>query len=257
MALLKRRANRSQSHPATPSAPGDSGVYRGLARVAGFAYRVLSDEIWDDAAALPADGGVIVVSNHLSYADPVAVGRYLIWSGRWPRYLGKSELWKLPVIGWLARSCRQIPVFRDSARAKDALSAAEAALAAGECVAIYPEGGRSRDPEQWPQASRTGVGRLALTTGVPVIPVANWGAQYLIAPKARASVGLRRPRIEVIMGEPVDLSDLAGRHDARAAREATDRIMAAVTELVEQLRGEKAPDTMWDQRRQERVPRRY
>lgn len=252
---LTKRGNRSREPLTTPSAPGDGPVYRRLARFAGGVFRLISDEVWDDAAALPPVGGVIVASNHLSYADPVAVGRYLIWSGRWPRYLGKSELWRLPVVGWLARSCRQIPVYRNSARAKDALGAARAALAAGECVAIYPEGGRSRDPLRWPQAARTGVGRLALTTGVPVIPVAHWGAQNLLAPRARLAAGLRRPRVRLVMGEPIDLSDLAGRTDAQAAREATARIMAAVTALVERLREVSAPGTMWDPRQQQRVPR--
>jgi len=258
VALLKRSgANRSQRALTTPSAPGNSPVYRRLARLVGLVFRLASREVWDDASALPAEGGVIAVSNHLSYADPLAVGRYLIWSGRWPRYLGKAELWTMPVVGWFARACGQIPVYRNSVRAKDALSAAEAALAAGECIAIYPEGGRSRDPEKWPQTARSGVGRLALISGVPVIPIANWGLQHLLSPSGHAKDGWwRRPRIEVIMGDPVDLSDLAGRRDAEAAKLATERIMAAVTALVEQLRGEPAPETMWDPRKKTRVPRR-
>ena len=258
MALPKRAtANRSQQALATPSAPGDGPAFLHLARLLGVVFRLTSREVWDAAAALPPEGGVIVVSNHVSYADPLAVGRYLIWSGRWPRYLGKAELWTMPVIGWFARACHQIPVYRNSIRAKDALSAAEAALEAGECIAIYPEGGRSRDPEGWPQTARTGVGRLALVTGVPVIPTANWGAQNLLSARRRIQAGWwRRPRIELIMGEPVDLSDLSGRRDAASAREATARIMAAVTALVEDLRGEPAPETMWDPRKQTRVPRR-
>lgn len=258
MAVLRRAsANRSQQPLTTPNAPGDGPVYRNLVQLVGAVFRLASREVWDDAAALPASGGVIVVSNHVSYADPLAVGRYLVWSGRWPRYLGKAELWTMPVIGWLARSCHQIPVYRNSIRAKDALSAAEAALETGECIAIYPEGGRGRDPEGWPQTARTGVGRLALITGAPVIPIANWGAQDLLSVRRRIRAGWwRRPRIELIMGDPVDLDDLAGRRDAEAAREATARIMAAVTALVEQLRGEPAPETMWDPRKQTRVPRR-
>lgn len=240
----------------TPPAPGDGPVYTGLAHAVRVLLRSVCEEEWDDAAALPASGGVIVVSNHVSYLDVLAVGRYLIWSGRWPRYLGKSELWKIPGIAWLARSCRQIPVLRGTAQAKDALAPARAALADGECVGIYPEGGRTRDPDLWPQTARTGAARLALETGVPVIPIANWGT-HRVLPGRRLTVPRfwRRHRVRVVMGEPVDLADLYGSTDPDAAREATERIMAAVTSLVEGLRGERAPTGVWDPRVGARIPR--
>lgn len=248
--------NRSQLPLRTPSAPGEGPVYRRLASFAGRVLRATSKEVWDDAAALPATGGMLLVSNHVSYADVVAVGRYVIWSGRWPRYLGKAELWKVPVIGWLARSCHQIPVLRNTAQARDALAPAQAALERGECVGIYPEGGRTRDPDLWPQTARTGVARLALATGVPVIPTANWGT-HQIMPGRRLTWPRLWPRktIHVVMGEPVDLADLHGRTDVEAMRIATERIMDAVTALVEGLRGERRPDGVWDARREKRVPR--
>ncbi len=248
--------NRSQQPLRTPSAPGDGPVYRRLAAGAGYVMRAVSKEVWDDAAALPSSGGMILVSNHVSYADVIAMGRYVIWSGRWPRYLGKAELWSMPVVGWFARKCRQIPVLRDSAQARDALAPAQAALERGECIGIYPEGGRTRDPDLWPMTARTGVARLALATGVPVIPTANWGT-HRIMPGRKLTVPrlLPRKRVEVVMGEPVDLADLVGRTDVEAMRAATERIMDAVTTLVEQLRGEKRPDGVWDPRKGERVPR--
>ena len=137
-------------------------------------FRHGTAEEWDDAPHLPDSGPVIVISNHVSYVDPIAVARYLIWHGRWPRFLGKAELWKMPVIGWLARGCRQIPVHRGTANASQALDAAAEALEQGELVILYPEGTRTRDPDLWPMVPRTGAARLALTTGVPVIPVASW-----------------------------------------------------------------------------------
>lgn len=248
--------NRSQQPLRTPSAPGDGPVYRRLAAGAGYVMRAVSKEVWDDAAALPSSGGMILVSNHVSYADVIAMGRYVIWSGRWPRYLGKAELWSMPVVGWFARKCRQIPVLRDSAQARDALAPAQAALERGECIGIYPEGGRTRDPDLWPMTARTGVARLALATGVPVIPTANWGT-HRIMPGRKLTVPrlFPRKRVEVVMGEPVDLADLVGRTDVEAMRAATERIMDAVTTLVEQLRGEKRPDGVWDPRKGERVPR--
>ena len=248
--------NRSQRPLRTPSQPGDGPVYRRLAIAVGHVLRAVSKEVWDDAASLPPSGGMILVSNHVSYLDVLAVGRYIIWSGRWPRYLGKAELWSTPVVGWFARKCGQIPVQRNSAQARDSLAPAQAALERGECVGIYPEGGRTRDPDLWPQTARTGVARLALATGVPVIPTANWGT-HAIMPGRKLSFPRLFPRttVRVVMGEPVDLADLVGRTDVEAMRIATERIMDAVTTLVEQLRGEPRPEGIWDPRKSARVPR--
>ena len=236
---------------------GGEPVYRGLASLVGFVFRHGTREEWGDAAALPRTGGVLVVANHVSYLDPLAMGRYLIWNGRWPRFLGKSEVWKIPVISWLARGCRQIPVQRGTIRAADALAAARAALDAGECVGIYPEGGRTRDPDLWPQTHRSGAARLALSTGNPVVPVGVWGTQDVM-PGRRVTWPRVFPRqhIRLVMGPPVPLDDLMGRaNDPRAVAEAGHRIMAAITALVEELRGESAPEGVWDPRRGERVPR--
>lgn len=254
---MGKLANRSQRPLRTPSAPGDGPVYRRLAILAGWVLRATSREVWDDARALPPNGGMLLVSNHVSYADVLAVGRYIIWSGRWPRYLGKAELWGIPVVGWFTRKCGQIPVVRNSVQASDALAPAQAALERGECVGIYPEGGRTRDPDLWPMMARTGVARLALATQVPVIPTANWGTDAIM-PGRKLSIPRFFPRkpVRVIMGDPVDLADLAGRTDVEAMRIATERIMDAITSLVEQLRGEQRPDGVWDPRKGERVPRR-
>lgn len=241
---------RSAQPLRTPSAPGEGPVYRRLPLFAGFVMRLISREEWDDAHQLPQDGGVLVVSNHVTYVDAIALGRYLIWNGRWPRYLGKSELWKVPIVGWFARKCHQIPVERGTARAKDSLAAARAALEDGRCIAIFPDGGRTKDPDLWPMRARTGVARLALATGVPVIPTAHWGS-HLIMPARQFRIPKIWPKetIQVVMGDPVDLADLVGRDDAQAIREAADRIMAAVVVLVEELRGEPAPERLWDSRR--------
>ncbi|MBU4434754.1 MAG: 1-acyl-sn-glycerol-3-phosphate acyltransferase, partial [Alphaproteobacteria bacterium] len=187
-------------------------------------------------------GGVLVVANHTSYFDPLAVGMYLIWgAGRWPRYLGKVQLFHAPVLGWLARSCGQIPVERHSAKAKDALAAAEAALAAGKCVAIYPEGTLTGDPTLWPMKGKTGSARLALETDVPVIPVGQWGAHFFF-PDEKPGFPLvlsRHHVFRVSAGDPVDLSDLRGQPVTKELLdEATRRIIDAITAQVAVLRGE-------------------
>ncbi len=229
---------------------GGERTYRGLASFVGWVFRHATVEEWDDATQLPKVGGVIVISNHVSYVDPVAVGRYLIWHGRWPRLLGKAELWKMPVIGWLARGCRQIPVHRGTANASNALDAATEALDRGECVMLYPEGTRTRDPELWPMLPRTGAARLALSTGAPVIPVASWGTHDVMpGRKLTWPRVFPRRRIRVIMGDPVDLSKWEGRaDDSDAVRASSRSLMDAVTALVSELRGEEPPAGMWDSR---------
>lgn len=231
-------------------------VYRRLVRFAGRLLRLMVDRDWDDAANLPATGGVIVVSNHISYFDPPNLAHYLVWNGRWPRALGKADLWRVPVIGWLAKSTGQIPVERGTERAKDALVHAREALEQGECVVIYPEGTVTADPQTWPMTARPGAARLALASGAPVIPVGQWGAQ-LVMPGKHPGWPRLRPRRTVSFraGAPVDLSDLQGRTDSEAEAQASVRIMAALTELVAQLRQEPAPTDVYDIRVGRRVPR--
>lgn len=231
-------------------------TYRRLARFAGWLLRRITDQDWDNAEHLPRTGGAIVVSNHISYADPPALAQYLIWRGRWPRALGKSDLWKVPVIGRLARATGQIPVERGTERARDALVHAQDALEAGELIIVYPEGTITADPDTWPMTARPGAARLALKTGYPVIPVGQWGANFIM-PGKRPGWPRLWPRRTLVFrtGAPVDLSDLAGRTDSEAVVAAGVRIMDAVTALVAQIRQADPPEGVYDIRVGARVPR--
>ena len=111
----------------------------------------------------------------------------------------------------MLRGAGQIPVYRESADASRAFSAAVAAVRDGECVAFYPEATLTRDPDQWPMVGKTGAARVALETGAPVIPVAQWGPQELLAPYAKKPDLFPRKTMHVRAGPPVDLSDFAGR----------------------------------------------
>ncbi|MEV6877911.1 lysophospholipid acyltransferase family protein [Amycolatopsis sp. NPDC051128] len=194
------------------------------------------------ARHLPRDGGVVVASNHLSYADPATLTAFCLAAGRVPRYLAKASLWKLPAVGSVMRSGRHIPVYRGAATASEAYRDAVAAVRAGECVAIFPEATFSNDPDGWPMRGKTGVARIALETGAPVIPVANWGTHHLLPATAWLPRGLPRKTVDLVAGPPVDLSDLYGRQLTREVlEEATARIMAAVTDLLGTLRGERPP----------------
>lgn len=215
---------------------------------------------WSGAENLPSSG-CLVVSNHTSNFDVLSLGEYLIWNGRWPRFLGKADIWRVPLVGWFARQCRQIPVLRNTTHAKDSLIHARAALEAGDCVAIYPEGTITADPDGWPMAGRRGAARLALTTGVPVIPVGQVGADALLGGKRlefRKLFALRRRLVAVRAGQPVDLSDFPVRDNPSEddLDRATTRIMDAVAGLVGELRGQTPPADRWDLRVGARVPQR-
>lgn len=224
--------------------------YRRFVTVISLILRFVGDRDWRNTDKVPRQGGVLVVVNHMSYFDPLAVGMYLIWgAGRWVRYLGKVQLFHAPVIGWFARRCGQIPVERHSERAKDALAAAEAALGAGKLVAIYPEGTLTGDPAMWPMKGKTGAARLALVTDVPVIPIGQWGAHFFL-PDGKPGFPLVLSRSHVFRvsaGDPVDLDDLRGRPVTKELLdEATRRIIDAITAQVALLRDEPVPAVRWD-----------
>ncbi|WP_375388900.1 lysophospholipid acyltransferase family protein [uncultured Amnibacterium sp.] len=200
-----------------------------------------------DPEKLPTTGPFILAPNHLSNIDPVAVGIALWRLGRAPRFMAKSSLFRVPVLGPLMTAMGHVPVDRGGAgRGAIPLSSAKRLVSEGQGVIVYPEGSLTRDPDLWPMRGKTGAARLALQLGVPVIPVAHWGAQGLM-PVNTTRFRLRpRPHIDVVFGDPVDLSDLGRVADRAALAEATDRIMAAITALLEQLRGETAPTERWD-----------
>jgi 1-acyl-sn-glycerol-3-phosphate acyltransferase len=191
---------------------------------------------------IPKSGGVLVASNHLSFADPATLTAFCLAAGRVPRYLAKASLWKLPVLGRVMRSGRHIPVYRGAATAAEAYRDLVASVRDGECVAVFPEGTFSKDPDGWPMRGKTGIVRAALETGAPVIPVANWGTHHLLPSTAWFPRGVPRKTVELVAGPPVDLSDLRDRPLTREVlEEATARIMTAVTALLETIRGEERP----------------
>jgi len=204
---------------------------------------------WIDGEKIPATGGCIVVLNHVSHLDPIAAAHIIYDHGRSPRYLAKSGLFTMFFVGTILRGARQIPVERMSADAVGAFDAAVEAVRAGEVVVVYPEGTITRDPEGWPMRGKTGAARIALETRAPVIPMGQWGVQDLLPAYSSKLRPFPRKSVHVKVGDPVDLSDLYDRElGPDVIKEATDRIMAAITVLVEELRGEQAPATRFDPR---------
>jgi 1-acyl-sn-glycerol-3-phosphate acyltransferase len=211
---------------------------------------LLTKRDWRGRQYMPAHGGVVVVVNHISYVDPVAFAHFVYDSGRNPRFLAKDSLFKVFFVGQVLRGSGQIPVYRLSRDASASFRDAVAAVRRGECVCVYAEGTVTRDPGLWPMTGKTGAARIALTAGVPVIPVAQWGAQELLPPYAKRFRLFPRKTMHLVAGPPVDLSEFEGKElTAELLRAATTKIMDAVTALLEELRGEQAPAERFDMRK--------
>lgn len=207
---------------------------------------------------IPQTGPVIVVANHLSSLDPLVVGSFLVWSGRWPHFLTRANLFSTPIVGHILRGIEQIPVERGSVTAVYSLSAAQTELEEGRAVVIYPEGTFTYDPDGWPMAGHTGAARLALRTGAPVIPVGQWGANVILPPRHKRKPKLiGRTDVTVRAGKPVDMDDLQhmGEPQAGTIREATVRIMDAITQQLSLVRGQPTPQGRWHPGKRERVAR--
>jgi len=205
---------------------------------------------WIDGEKIPATGGCILVFNHVSHVDPLTAAHLVYDHGRMPRYLAKSGLFKNRALSSFLTAAGQIPVERLSRNAKGAFDAAVAAVKAGECVVVYPEGTLTRDPDLWPMVGKSGAARIALETGCPVIPVGQWGAHDLLYPYAKKPHLFPRTQITMKVGDPVSLDDLRDKpRTSEVVNEATRRIMAALTDLVAELRHEEAPTERFDPRR--------
>ena len=204
---------------------------------------------WRGTEHFPVNGGFIAAANHMTEVDPLTFAHFLYDNGLAPRILAKASLFSVPVLGPVLRATGQIPVFRGTADARKSLQSAVAALEGGECVAVFPEGTLTREPDLWPMVGKTGVARLALTTRVPVIPAAQWGPQDLLGRDKKLLKPFPRKLVTIVTGPPVDLDDLYDRPmDAATLREATERVVAAITGLLEVIRGETAPPVRYDPR---------
>ncbi|MDN5794730.1 MAG: 1-acyl-sn-glycerol-3-phosphate acyltransferase [Intrasporangium sp.] len=225
-------------------------TYRALATFLRPLLMATTKRDWRGTEHFPTHGGFVVAPNHISYVDPLVFAHFMYDSGRPAYFLGKDSLFEIPIVGGALRRSGQIPVYRNSLKAAGAYQAAVAAIRAGKPVGIFPEGTITRDPGLWPMRGKTGAARVALETRCPLIPVAQWGAQEILAPYARRPKVLPRRTISMAAGPAVDLSDLYDRPiDTAALRTATDRLMTRITMLLEGIRGEHAAGERYDPRR--------
>lgn len=174
---------------------------------------------------IPLEGGLLIASNHLSFVDSLVIP---IIAPRRVVFLAKAEYFESPLGRAWFGGLGAVPVNRDDTKAAmDSLQLALDVLGRGEAFGIYPEGTRSRDGRLY--RGRTGVAELALTAGVPVVPVGLQGTQDI------QPIGHRFPRrakVTIRFGEPIDF---AGRFEGvakgKARRVATDEVMAAIQKL--------------------------
>lgn len=201
-----------------------------------------------DREKMPQSGAVVITPNHYSNIDPVVIGVATWYLGRLPRFMAKASILKVPVLGWILLKSGQIPVERGgSSRSSAALMAAKELVSKERAVIVYPEGSLTRDPDIWPMRGKSGAVRLALEFGIPVIPVAHWGTQNLMARYSKKINFFPRHTIDVKVGDPVDLSEFVDKPlDNKTLTAATTKVMDAITALLEDLRGEKAPATRWN-----------
>ncbi len=230
------------AHPARAN-----GAYRMVAAIVRPFLRATTRRDWRGTENLRREGGFIAAGNHATEIDPLTFAHMLYDNGIAPRILAKASLFKVPVLGRVLRATGQLSVDRGTTRAADSLEPAITALAAGEVVAVFPEGTLTRDPDLWPMSGKTGVARLALASRAPVVPIAQWGATELLPRYSRRLHPFPPKQVHVLVGQPVALDDLYDRpRDAAVLREATDRVLDAITALLEQIRGERAPEPRFD-----------
>lgn len=181
---------------------------------------------------IPRKGPAIVAMNHIAYLDPLAAAYLVDRRGRRSRFLAKAELFLDKRIGWILRGAGQIEVHRGTRSAPMALDHAFAALDAGEIVVVFPEGTITTDPDLHPMEAKSGLARLALRSGVPVIPAAVWGTAN-IWPKGYEKHWRPRQDILVRVGEPMGIQ---GDPDSiedwkRVGAEVMDRIAVLLASL--------------------------
>jgi 1-acyl-sn-glycerol-3-phosphate acyltransferase len=200
--------------------------------------------------SIPAElraGPLLLAANHIGDFDPFVVAVALHRAGVMPRMMATGGIFDAPIVGPMLERTGGIRVDRGTELARNAVRVTEVALVHNGHVVAYPEGRIGLTADGWPERGRTGMARLALGVGVPVIPVSQWGAHEVLQyandwGKLRTAVRavVRRPRLRVHVGPPVDFSDLKlGRvGDANRARY---RITAAITRGLVPLRADE-PD---------------
>lgn len=196
---------------------------------------------------LPTKGAYILVSNHTSYADPLAMAYFIyVQLKRAPHFLAKESLFRIPIFGSWLPHLGQVPIYRQGRSNQDSLSAAKAYLEAGHTVIMFPEGTLTRDPEHWPMRGRSGAIRLAIESGVPVYPVAHHGVEKVLPRYSKRFRPSPFKKVAIQVGEQIDLSAYKPTDPPAKMAEATEVVMKAITEQLQEIRPGTPPKKRWD-----------
>ena len=192
---------------------------------------------------LPKSGGYVLAANHVTQLDALAVAYMMYFRlHRAPHFLAKEGLFNTPIVGPVLLACGQIPVFRSGRKNSDPMESAYEVLNAGHVIGIFPEGTLTREPDQWPMRGKTGAIRIALETGVPIVPVGQWGTEKVMGTYSSKIIPKPWHKVRMIIGKPIDVSALKGKKiSTEELVQLSDQVMVEITKLVEQLRGAKAP----------------
>ncbi|SER47959.1 1-acyl-sn-glycerol-3-phosphate acyltransferase [Propionibacterium cyclohexanicum] len=184
---------------------------------------------FEGGANVPRTGAAVLAANHIGAADtyclPALIDRTLIFPAKKELFEGRTISGR--IVAWFLTRVGMVPLDRSGGRASaGVLGSIEEVLARGSLVGIFPEGTRSPDGRMY--RGHTGVARLALTSGAPVVPVAMISTQVM-----RRRIGLPTMRnARIVIGEPVDYSPWRGQEeDSRVLRWVTDDVMARIQEL--------------------------
>lgn len=210
---------------------------------------------------IPETGPFITAATHVTMYDVFVPMVSMFHQGRRPRYMAKAEMATWPLIGKWFQAVGMQPVRRRSGQARAIEETSVDILTSGRPLTVWPEGTVTRDPQKWPMSMKNGVGMIALEASrrcgkqIPLFCAVTWGA---------ASINhlWPWPRKNVVMcyDTRLDYSDLLEHQEswgewpnAEDADELTRRIRVRMTRIMEEIRGEKAPDGYWDFRTMKRV----
>ena len=221
-----------------------------VANLLGGFVRVLFRTKVEGLENLPKTGGYVLAANHVTYLDALAVA-YMVYfqARRTPHFLAKGNLFKAKIVGDILIACEQVPVYRGGHSNREPMDAAHAVLEAGRVITIFPEGTLTREPNGWPMRGKIGALKLALDCNVPFIPMAQWGSEQVLATYSKKL----RPKpwhpVRMIIGKPLNLDKYRGRKLTNSEfTEVTELAMREIIKLTEVLRGETAPEGIFDPR---------
>lgn len=207
----------------------DVPVYAGIKRFAGRWVKEGFDIDAEGTEHVPMEGGAIVASNHASWFDPVFLGAVVDRPIHW---MAKADLFRHPVTAFIFQKAGQVKVDRVSGGNQAAVDTCVDLAGQGRLVGVFPEGSRSIDGSL--RRGRTGVARVALRSGLPVLPVAL--NSYDVLPKHAKMPTLDDPLV-VQIGEPFQFEDRAEQAtDRDVCRKLTDEIMSEIGRLLELAR---------------------